>query len=199
MQSWTLEGPLQSATATVQFTQQGDRIAHEVRIQPHGGGAELVWNSVEGTDAEDWPLSPPYQELMMQEIGGRQVALLVGMAGKSHWSLSVDIDSQRNSVRFDAACRIATTPRQLGSTYRGPTAPSIVRSTESASRQPPVSQPQQSRSADAEPNDPGEPITMDLGAGQYSIRLPGSLPCPATIRWVYEFSLDEAGVSAGDA
>ncbi|MEQ8791856.1 MAG: hypothetical protein RIC55_36705 [Pirellulaceae bacterium] len=49
------------------------------------------------------------------------MALLVGMAGRSHWSLSVeprhDESPDLAGFLFDAACRFGGTPQTLGSRY----------------------------------------------------------------------------------
>jgi hypothetical protein len=75
--------------------------------------------SVEGSPEEEWPASPPFQALEVAERTGRPVALLVGMAGKSHWSASVELDPRARSLRFDVACRVREEDAgSLGSTYR---------------------------------------------------------------------------------
>ena len=50
-------------------------------------------------------------------VGGPMlVALLVGMAGRSHWSLSVE--ARDGQLNFDAACRVRGDCNHLGSGYR---------------------------------------------------------------------------------
>ena len=115
----TIEASLgHDCVGRVHFFAWQDRIAHSVEIQQNG--SSQIWESVEGDDQQDWPPSPPFQNLSIQRIRESDVALLVGMAGKSHWSLSVDIDAERGSIRFDVACRIAEPSDQLGSQYRTP-------------------------------------------------------------------------------
>jgi hypothetical protein len=46
------------------------------------------------------------------------VALLVGMAGGSHWSASIEPVSGAASLLFDLACRHSKGPKCLGSQYR---------------------------------------------------------------------------------
>lgn len=165
--SWILEGAIgntPSGMARVEFFQVADRIAHRVLIECEG--RSVAWESIEGNDLQNWPPSPPYQEVSLERIGDQDVALLVGMAGKSHWSLSVDIDPIRASVRFDVACRIAVEPEFLGSKYRGSMdsvicdSATIIESSEDSS-------------------------------GQYSWSArPQTITEPrATIRWAYEFTL----------
>jgi hypothetical protein len=75
--------------------------------------------SVEGTRADDWPPSPPLQSLRIEELDGeRRVALLVGMAGRSHWSASVEPVVGEAAVVFDVACRHPPGAQGLGSRYR---------------------------------------------------------------------------------
>jgi hypothetical protein len=75
--------------------------------------------SVEGSPHDDWPVSPPLQSLEIENRApGQSTALLVGMAGKSHWSASARIDPEVPSVDFDVACRVRDSEAgPLGSTY----------------------------------------------------------------------------------
>src|SRR5436190_4759521 len=72
-----------------EFIWHGDRFAHIISlVNPHGDIQPLL-ESIEGTTADDWPSSPPLQSLSVEKLpDGRPVALLVGMAGGSHWSAS---------------------------------------------------------------------------------------------------------------
>jgi hypothetical protein len=45
------------------------------------------------------------------------VALLVGMSGRSHWSASVEIADHGAEAVFDMACRAPEAPEWLGSHY----------------------------------------------------------------------------------
>jgi hypothetical protein len=128
---WVLEASLGDGTiGRVEFFRLRDRVAHRVIVQ-----------------------------VSIETIGDRDVALLVGMAGKSHWSLSVDIDADRGSIRFDAACRIAVPPESLGSTYNGP-ADSVI--CDLATK-------------------------IDENADSWCAKPETIAPPPATIRWAYEF------------
>jgi hypothetical protein len=111
--TWLEAGPLRLC-----FERQGDRYAHRVELAA-AGGWQTVLESLEGKPDEAWPPSPPLQSLHIEERpGGRRVALLVGMAGRSHWSLSVEADPAAASLAFDAACRLQEVPSFLGSRYR---------------------------------------------------------------------------------
>ncbi|MBI3465753.1 MAG: hypothetical protein HY000_22275 [Planctomycetes bacterium] len=75
--------------------------------------------SIEGTPDDAWPASPPLQSLHCEDRpDGKQLALLVGMAGRSHWSLSLELDPALGTVTCDVACRLHDEPGALTSTYR---------------------------------------------------------------------------------
>jgi hypothetical protein len=102
----------------VRFVRAGDRYGHVVETSD-GDVLQPVLQSLEGKSDEAWPPSPPLQDLHVESrAGGEQVALLVGGAGRSHWSLSVTLDPTAGAVLFDAACRTSEAPRWLGSSYR---------------------------------------------------------------------------------
>ena len=48
---------------------------------------------------------------------GRPTAFLLGMAGNSHWSMSVQVESARRRAIFDVACRLRQLPDFLGTSY----------------------------------------------------------------------------------
>jgi hypothetical protein len=78
-----------------------------------------VLESIEGTAEDIWPPSPPWQELHVPPSDdGRHVAFLVGKAGQSHWSASVELNLAENTLTFDVACRAKSQPHWLGSSYR---------------------------------------------------------------------------------
>jgi hypothetical protein len=115
----TAERVLEAGNLRVRFFWQGDRYAHEVSIRD--GDAWLpALLSVEGSPEHDWPASPPFQSLHIeQRDDGRTLALLVGMAGKSHWSASIEIDEPSACVLFDVACRARSASQGwLTSSYR---------------------------------------------------------------------------------
>jgi hypothetical protein len=105
------------------FRRQGDRYGHD--LGPSVGGAPTtaefrpLLRSVEGAPDDLWPPSPPLQECHIEpRPDGRTAALLVGRAGKSHWSLSVLCDPASSSLLFEAACRLQGDAHWLGSRYR---------------------------------------------------------------------------------
>lgn len=118
----TQERILEAGDLRVRFYWHADRYAHEVAVR-EGDQWRPLAVSAEGSPEEDWPASPPFQSLHIEDReDGRTLALLVGMAGKSHWSASIEIDNQAGQpscVSFDVACRVRTCDvGRLGSTYR---------------------------------------------------------------------------------
>src|SRR5687768_16641761 len=92
----------------VLFQRHNDRYVHEAGIAGLNSEVALL-KSVEGSPDEVWPISPPCQQVHFEERLGRlQIALAVGMAGTSHWSMSVELDPARGRITFDVACRVRT-------------------------------------------------------------------------------------------
>lgn len=99
------------------FAWRVDRYAHAVTLVEPAGEHTLI-ESMEGNPDDPWPPSPAFQQLSMQGEGEQRVALLVGMAGKSHWSMSVEVSGDRRGIVFDVACRVNESAESLGSWYR---------------------------------------------------------------------------------
>ena len=78
------------------------------------------WEDTSESPDEDWPASPPIQQLSLESIQDRPTLLGVGQAGKSHWSISVEMleGDTGEALRFDVACRVRSLPTWLGTTYR---------------------------------------------------------------------------------
>lgn len=78
------------------------------------------WEDASESADEDWPASPPIQQLSLESIHDRLTLLGVGQAGKSHWSISVETIeiAGEEALRFDVACRVRALPTWLGTTYR---------------------------------------------------------------------------------
>lgn len=107
------------------FVRRGDRIAHTIELAV-GDEAVALLESCEGSALERWPASPPVQELergpgasasQTLDTCTPQVAWLIGRAGASHWSASVEAHAD-GSITFDVACRLREAPMWLGSRYR---------------------------------------------------------------------------------
>jgi len=105
----------------VLFRWNGDRYAHVVQ-----SGDGIMLASDEGTPEQDWPASPAIQQISTEMIDGQPTVLGVGCCGSSHFSVSVQVESDdenRQSIRFDWAARLskplstADAGAWLGSTY----------------------------------------------------------------------------------
>lgn len=102
----------------VSFHWHRDRFGHTIGLV-HGERHIPLLASREGTNDEHWPDSPVLQSLNAQiRNDGRQVGLLVGMAGSNHWSASVEANVGRTSLHFDVACRSKSSLEFVGSRYR---------------------------------------------------------------------------------
>jgi len=101
----------------VTFEWQQDRFRHTISLVSLDARSLPLFESIEGAASEDWPPSPPLQSLTIEDRSTGPVALLVGMAGGSHWSASIEATSE-GELRFDFACRHAQAPRWLGNSYR---------------------------------------------------------------------------------
>jgi len=107
----------------LEFEKTADRYAHSIALRTNNSESNRL-HSVEGNDTEAWPASPPCQQLSIEQQDAGDVALLVGMAGKCHWSMSVQarVDKEAGPLlEFDIACRLGTgidSIGWLGSTYR---------------------------------------------------------------------------------
>lgn len=95
----------------------GDRLAHTVGLVLPQRVVPLL-ASAEGTPDDDWPPSPPLTTVETPSGSSHAQALLLGMAGRSHWSASIRISQPDLSIEFEVACRIKEPPAWLGSSYR---------------------------------------------------------------------------------
>jgi hypothetical protein len=122
----------------VQFVRRVDRLGHVIQLVV-GEVVRPVLESVEGTSLERWPPSPVLQHLHIEnrlhpvpaipphDSPECSVALLVGMGGRSHWSLSVEPERAVAALLFDVACRVdAESSPELRSTYQCLVPPSLI-------------------------------------------------------------------------
>lgn len=107
----------------VRFTWRGDRFGHTISFVR--GNEEIVCvESCEGNSNDDWPPSPPVQEIHQQQTDGGKILFLTGMAGTAHWSMTVETRERTVSgspielLWFDAAVRVKSRPTLLGSSYQ---------------------------------------------------------------------------------
>lgn len=101
----------------VVFFWSSDRYAHRIEVLD-GKVPSVLMESREGDGQDQWPLSSPLQQLSVENRpDDNQVALLVGMAGQSHWSASVTADSKECSLLFEIACRTKDSLATLLNSY----------------------------------------------------------------------------------
>lgn len=120
------EATVTGSRLALRFERRGDRWTQAIDLVQES----LCYALLESVDAgpgaaaensmeAGWPPSPPLQQLLVEDRGaGGRVALLVGMAGRSHWSMSVEAAAGRAALRFDVACRLSVAPEWLGSVWR---------------------------------------------------------------------------------
>lgn len=128
---------LNSKRLRLDFVHEFDRWSHQVAARPEG---PIVLSSCEGDANDDWPPSPPLQEVDPHEFDLNRSAILgVGKSGNSHWSASFEsgLDSKSinptqaasresaldcGGIRIELACLRGENsqgpPPQLGSRYR---------------------------------------------------------------------------------
>jgi hypothetical protein len=101
----------------IQCDRTTDRYSSKI-LANSGSGFHAVLRSIEGSNQDSAPPSPPIQQAVLDEIGTDQKAILgVGMSGKSHWSSSVHWDQAASQMVFDIACRCNENINWLGSSY----------------------------------------------------------------------------------
>lgn len=178
----------------VAFRWDEDRFGHEISCL-EGADATVCLTAELGRDQDPWPASPTLQQLSLEELQpGQPSALLLGMAGQSHWSQSVDADPATASLTFDVACRVQREPQWLGSRYRV--------QHEAACRP---------TSAGCIALGGGVELTIELAADSPPARITSAgrslviapdlrvLRFPSTVRWKYRISLRAATAPPGGA
>jgi hypothetical protein len=157
---------LETESLWIVFDRCGDRFGHEIQCR-RADGLAVTLCSREGQPEDAWPPSPPLQSLHLETgSNGNQTVMLVGMAGTSHWSMTVEADLAKDRLLFDIACRIRELPSWLGSTYSHAAKSSI--------RERPIEFLLDS------------PLELSHESNRTILRIiPQSLILPATIRWQY--------------
>jgi len=97
----------------VAVRKEKDRFGHSIFVAGPSGLKE-VFRSVEGSDQQDWPPSPPIQDYSIEHREESSLVLAVGMAGKSHWSASFEAKPESKQIIFDIACRTNARPGSPG-------------------------------------------------------------------------------------
>jgi hypothetical protein len=109
---------LEATGLKIVFARRGDRYAHRIEVWDEDAKTWVIaLVSREGSDEETWPPSPPFQQLHLERRPTGDVVLLVGMAGRSHWSAAVEVCPERKLLKFDVAIRIQAAPARLGTAY----------------------------------------------------------------------------------
>ncbi len=93
------------ARLEARFQWQKDRFAHQIVLVVGDADQWRLAQSLEGDDQQDFPPSPPLQDMSVEQRVGSQVALGVGMAGSAMWSLSVEAEAEGGGLLFDWACQ----------------------------------------------------------------------------------------------
>jgi hypothetical protein len=155
----------------VVFDYRVDRWGHLIEVH-HEDQWIVAYSSIEGTSSDDWPPSPAFQHIHLQNFSlNGPTALLVGKAGSSHWSAAIEADREAGVVRFDIACRLSAEPTRLGSAY------SSLHNHRPGSTKPLIEL--------AMLNDTVRRV-LDSRDTEFSIRVSNeSYPKPSTIRWKY--------------
>lgn len=185
---------LQNDLIAVDFRRHDDRYAHTISLRSDGRAITML-DSREGARDLAWPPSPPLQQIEVDCPGGNHRALLVGMAGRSHWSVGIELQQGAAAVRFDVACRIKVEPNEtdmidpdsaiLRSTYL--TAATVLEQSDAALLLESNMHRLRIESLDAGPG--SDAVRLSLFDGEIQLSPPHEPgPLPRTIRWRYQIS-----------
>ena len=109
---------LRAGATEVVFLREHDRWRHVVALAD-GSRLESVEGPRNTTADPRWPASPALTEVSLVGAAGRPAIVGLGLAGRSHFSVSVAAHPDRpDTLLFEVACRIQDPPAWLGSTYR---------------------------------------------------------------------------------
>jgi hypothetical protein len=114
----------------IEFLRLQDRYAHRILAVGCEEMPVLLLESVEGTAVDQWPPSPAFQALNLEDLQDEESeslsAMLVGTSGSTHWSMSVKSltasdshgpSSRESGFYFDAAARLKSVPKVLSTRY----------------------------------------------------------------------------------
>lgn len=169
----------------VRFFAAGDRFAHIISLR-NREQSQVFFESVEGGPDDAWPSSPPLQSVIIEKpSASRRLAMLLGMAGQSHWSLAVELLTSADGewLIFDFACRAPQPPEFVGSRYRfGP----LVRWNKEEWPMMPSGQVRLR-------TDDYTALLRPHGSPNEMVMIPrtaqGSIAFPATLRWKYSIEV----------
>jgi hypothetical protein len=109
---------LSAGPLMVQFQPFGDRLSHTIGMH-NGNKMTSILESIEGSSADAWPVSPPMQQMVSESVGNENAPVLfgVGLSGNGHWSMAIDTREDR-WLNLDIACKNSKSATRLGSEYR---------------------------------------------------------------------------------
>jgi len=174
----------------VTWFRDDDRLGHEIAVV-NGTMATVCMRAELGREQDPWPASPPLQQCSLEASPvGRRTALFIGMAGKSHWSQSIETDdSTMAALTFDVACRVQHQPAWLGSTYRTSQAVQVL-SASSVRLAVAEGLDMTLIALTGEPPDNSSPCPIEVGGSQLAIAADlAKLRLPSTVRWRYRVAL----------
>lgn len=118
---------LSAGALSVRYSKLRDRLSHTVGIAVGDSYIPLL-ESIEGSEEEPWPASPPMQQMVEECFtpGTSPVLLGVGLSGNGHWSTAIETQ-KIGQLKFDIACKNTKSSTWFGSQYRilAPIQPSI--------------------------------------------------------------------------
>ena len=105
----------------LEYYWQADRFAHRFLRVRHGEAGECWGESAESPNSEYWPLSPPVQQISLEDINGQPTVMGVGATGSGHWSFSVQAAGLLEEFQgfvFDIALKPSKPVESCGSRYK---------------------------------------------------------------------------------
>ncbi len=109
---------LSAGVLSVRYSKVRDRLSHTIGIVDGDTYLPLL-ESIEGSEEEPWPASPPMQQMVEECFlpGTSPVLLGIGLSGNGHWSTAIESQNSR-LLKFDIACKNSKGSTFFGSQYR---------------------------------------------------------------------------------
>lgn len=103
----------------VLFFRCNEQFHHLFQCQLDDGGAVNLLQCCRTDELEvcENGSSPPIQQVIKENHDGKEVVMAVGLSGRSHWSTAFSIDSERQAIVVEHACRMNEPMNWIGSTY----------------------------------------------------------------------------------
>jgi hypothetical protein len=174
---------LEGGSLRITFPAGDDRYPHTIAAVD-GDRLLPFLASAEGSPNDFWPPSPPLKDLHFEQLDdNHRIAMLVGLSGRSHWSMSVEIEPVSGRVLFDVACRLHEEPPvPLASTYR-----TMVAAEQVAERAIELAAPDALLRIEAATScDESISSLLEVTATGFAVRPAAPHgPLPRTVRWQY--------------